>query len=193
MTILPVGSCNATYSLFNFETPYTLFLTCHKNRYNTHLSPRLLHRSFVLEFFVFSVENHFRRFLIPISDHRKPNLSHPLPVSPLFCSSNCFPPKYLNSFIFINISIPCIFHAPHERSNGRHLFPSRFFTIGDEPDGLRITPYHLPQAWMHKAYIRALEEDELEVLKASSFGKFIELADQSPYSGRLGRFMMSRQ
>lgn len=111
MTILPVGSCNATYSLFNFETPYTLFLTCHKNRYNTHLSPRLLHRSFVLEFFVFSVENHFRRFLIPISDHRKPNLSHPLPVSPLFCSSNCFPPKFLRVKLFVYLfKISKLFH-----------------------------------------------------------------------------------
>ncbi|CAF2069276.1 hypothetical protein Bca4012_087157 [Brassica carinata] len=70
MTILPLDSCNATYSLFNFETS---FLTRHQNRYNTHLSPRLLHRSFFWEFFVFSVENYFRRFLIPISDHRKPN------------------------------------------------------------------------------------------------------------------------
>ncbi|CAG7872015.1 unnamed protein product [Brassica rapa] len=73
MTILPLGSCNATYSLFNFETTYTLFLMRHQNRYNTHLSPSIFHRSFFWEFFVFSVENYFQRFLIPIYDHRKPN------------------------------------------------------------------------------------------------------------------------
>ena len=73
MTILPLGSCNATYSLFNFETTYILFLMRHQNRYNTHLSPSIFHRSFFWEFFVISVENYFQRFLIPISDHRKPN------------------------------------------------------------------------------------------------------------------------
>ncbi|CAF2284023.1 unnamed protein product [Brassica napus] len=46
MTILPLGSCNATYNLFNFETTYTLFLMRHQNRYNTHLSPSIFHRSF---------------------------------------------------------------------------------------------------------------------------------------------------
>ena len=53
------------------------------------------------------------------------------------------------------------------------------------------TTYHKPGCIKH--ILETLEEDELEVLKASSFGKFIELADQSPYFGRLGRFMMSRQ
>lgn len=70
-------------------------------------------------------------------------------------------------------------------------FPSRFFSIGEEPDGLRVTPYHKPGGIKH--ILETLEEDEIEVLKSSPFGRFIELADQPPYSGRLGRFMLSRQ
>lgn len=71
------------------------------------------------------------------------------------------------------------------------LFPHRLFAVGEEPDGLRVTPYHKPGAIKH--IIETLEEEEIEVLKSSSFGKFIELADQPPYSGRLGRFMLPRQ
>lgn len=69
--------------------------------------------------------------------------------------------------------------------------PKRLFAIGHEPVGLRVSPYHKPGALSH--ILDSLEEDEVDVLKRSPFGKFLELADKTPYSGRLGRYMLSRQ
>ncbi|CAN7110848.1 unnamed protein product [Brassica rapa subsp. narinosa] len=72
-----------------------------------------------------------------------------------------------------------------------HNLPRRMFASGHEPVGLRVSPYHKPGALGH--ILESLEEDEIEVLKRSPFGRFIELADKTPYSGRLGRYMLSRQ
>ncbi|KAF3590719.1 hypothetical protein DY000_02021321 [Brassica cretica] len=69
--------------------------------------------------------------------------------------------------------------------------PRRMFALGHEPVGLRVSPYHKPGALGH--IIDSLEEGEIEVLKRSHFGRFLELADKTPYSGRLGRYMLSRQ
>ncbi|KAJ4910421.1 hypothetical protein Rs2_05042 [Raphanus sativus] len=69
--------------------------------------------------------------------------------------------------------------------------PRRFFALGHEPVGLRVSPYHKPGALGH--ILDSLEADEIEILKRSPFGRFIELADKTPYSGRLGRYMLSRQ
>ncbi|CAN6860382.1 unnamed protein product [Brassica oleracea] len=69
--------------------------------------------------------------------------------------------------------------------------PRRIFALGHEPVGLRVSPYHKPGARGH--IIDSLEEGEIEVLKRSPFGRFLELADKTPYSGRLGRYMLSRQ
>uniref|UniRef100_A0A0D3D3T4 Ubiquitin-like protease family profile domain-containing protein n=1 Tax=Brassica oleracea var. oleracea TaxID=109376 RepID=A0A0D3D3T4_BRAOL len=69
--------------------------------------------------------------------------------------------------------------------------PRRMFALGHEPVGLRVSPYHKPGALGH--IIDSLEEGEIEVLKRTHFGKFLELADKTPYSGRLGRYMLSRQ
>ncbi|KAL0770565.1 hypothetical protein Bca101_035716 [Brassica carinata] len=65
------------------------------------------------------------------------------------------------------------------------------FALGHEPVGLRVSPYHKPDALCHT--IDSLEEGKIEVLKRSPFGRFLELADKTPYSGHLGRYMLSRQ
>lgn len=56
---------------------------------------------------------------------------------------------------------------------------------------MRVTPYHKPGGL--RLILDTLDESELNMIKSSSFGKFIELADQSPYSGRVGSYMLSRQ
>ncbi|KAL0749493.1 hypothetical protein Bca101_031496 [Brassica carinata] len=65
------------------------------------------------------------------------------------------------------------------------------FALGHEPVGLRVSPYHKSGALGH--IIDSLEEGEIEVLKRSPFGRFLELADKTPYSGHLGRYKLSRQ
>uniref|UniRef100_M4F8L1 Ubiquitin-like protease family profile domain-containing protein n=1 Tax=Brassica campestris TaxID=3711 RepID=M4F8L1_BRACM len=69
--------------------------------------------------------------------------------------------------------------------------PPRFFPLGEEPVGLRVTPYHKPGGL--RLILDTLDPEEVDVIKRSPFGKFLELADQTPYSGRLGRYMLSRQ
>uniref|UniRef100_A0A0D3E8L6 GRF-type domain-containing protein n=1 Tax=Brassica oleracea var. oleracea TaxID=109376 RepID=A0A0D3E8L6_BRAOL len=72
-----------------------------------------------------------------------------------------------------------------------NYLPRRMFALGHEPVGLRVSPYHKPGALGH--IIDSLEEGEIEVLKRSPFGRFLELADKTPYSGHLGRYKLSRQ
>ncbi|CAF2154882.1 unnamed protein product [Brassica napus] len=69
--------------------------------------------------------------------------------------------------------------------------PPRFFPLGEEPVGLRVTPYHKPGGL--RLILDTLDPEEVDVIKRSPFGKFLELADRTPYSGRLGRYMLSRQ
>ncbi|KAL0702129.1 hypothetical protein Bca4012_058251 [Brassica carinata] len=69
--------------------------------------------------------------------------------------------------------------------------PPRIFRAGEEPVGVRVTFYHKPGGL--RLILDTLDEAELNVIKSSPFGKFIELADQTPYSGRVGRYMLSRQ
>lgn len=70
-------------------------------------------------------------------------------------------------------------------------FPDRMFAIGEEPVGIRVTPYHKPSCI--SKILNALEEEEVRVIKESSFGKLIEITEKPPFSGRLGRFLFSRQ
>ncbi|KAF8114079.1 hypothetical protein N665_0042s0001 [Sinapis alba] len=71
------------------------------------------------------------------------------------------------------------------------VLPFRIFAAGDEPVGIRVMPHHKPGGL--QKIIDTLNEDEIEVIKRSSFGNFLELADQTPFSGRLGRYILSRQ
>ncbi|CAN6922715.1 unnamed protein product [Brassica oleracea] len=66
----------------------------------------------------------------------------------------------------------------------------RIFKAGEEPTGVRDTPYH--KRFGIKQILYALEAKEIEK-RASPFGKFVELADKPSFSGRFGRYIISRQ
>lgn len=70
-------------------------------------------------------------------------------------------------------------------------FPERMFAIGEEPVGIRVAPYHKPSCI--SKILNALEEEELGFIKESSFGKLIEIAEKPSFSGRVDRFLFSRQ
>ncbi|KAJ4896352.1 hypothetical protein Rs2_23146 [Raphanus sativus] len=69
--------------------------------------------------------------------------------------------------------------------------PDRIFALGHEPVGVRVTPYHKPNAI--KEILNALDPQEIDIIRASPFGKLVELAEMPSFSGRFGRFIISRQ
>ncbi|CAF1965382.1 BnaCnng35530D [Brassica napus] len=69
-------------------------------------------------------------------------------------------------------------------------FPDRMFAMGDEPLGIRVTPYHKPSCI--SKILNALDEEELRFVRESSFGKLVEIAEKPAFSGRLGRLLFSR-
>ncbi|RIA05305.1 hypothetical protein BRARA_K00402, partial [Brassica rapa] len=69
--------------------------------------------------------------------------------------------------------------------------PPRMFALGEEPEGVRVTPYHKPTSI--RKILNALGPDEVRRIKETPFGKLVEIADKPPYSGRFGRFLISRQ
>lgn len=69
--------------------------------------------------------------------------------------------------------------------------PERMFALGEEPVGVRVTPYHKPFAISN--ILRALEKDEVEALRRSPFGRLVEIAEKPTFSGRFGRYIISRQ
>ncbi|KAF8097727.1 hypothetical protein N665_0283s0031 [Sinapis alba] len=70
-------------------------------------------------------------------------------------------------------------------------FPHRLFAVGEEPLGIRVTPYHKPSCI--SKILNALEEEEIDVIRKSPFGKLIEIAAKPSFSGRFGCFLISRQ
>ncbi|KAF8051980.1 hypothetical protein N665_1633s0002 [Sinapis alba] len=69
--------------------------------------------------------------------------------------------------------------------------PCRIFAAGEEPVGVRVTPYHKPYAI--RQILNALDVEEVETIKASPFGKLVEIGEKPSFSGRFGRFIISRQ
>lgn len=65
------------------------------------------------------------------------------------------------------------------------------FAVGDEPVGVRVTPYHKPLC-IHRI-LNALDADEVQIIRETPFGKLVEIADKPTFSGRFGRFLLSRQ
>lgn len=70
-------------------------------------------------------------------------------------------------------------------------FPPRMFAVGEEPLGVRVTPYHKPACI--KKILNALDPDEVQIISETLFVKLIEIADKPTFSGRFGRFLLSRQ
>lgn len=54
-------------------------------------------------------------------------------------------------------------------------FPPHMFAIGEEPVGLRVTPYHKPTSI--RKILNALDPDEIQIIRETQFGKLIEIAD----------------
>ncbi|KAF8099072.1 hypothetical protein N665_0252s0010 [Sinapis alba] len=69
--------------------------------------------------------------------------------------------------------------------------PCRIFAAGKEPVGVRVTPYHKPYAI--RQILNALDVEEVETIKASPFGKLVEIGEKPSFSGRFGRFIISRK
>lgn len=77
-----------------------------------------------------------------------------------------------------------------DRNQSENCFPNRMFAIGEEPLGIRVTPYHKPSSI--SKILNALVEEEIRFIRESPFGKLIEIAEKPSFSGRLGRFLFSR-
>ncbi|KAL0675086.1 hypothetical protein Bca4012_003067 [Brassica carinata] len=60
-------------------------------------------------------------------------------------------------------------------------FPFRLFAIGEEPLGIRDTPYH--KHFFISKILNALDEDEVKVLSDSPFEKLVKFAEKSSFSG----------
>nr|VDC71514.1 unnamed protein product [Brassica rapa] len=71
------------------------------------------------------------------------------------------------------------------------VLPERIFAVGEEPAGVRVTPYH--KAGAIRQIIAVLDPDEVEHIRVSPFGKLLEIADKPSFSGRFGRYIISRQ
>lgn len=69
--------------------------------------------------------------------------------------------------------------------------PSRIFAAGEEPIGERVSSYN--KTWRIKSIVNALEEEELEYLRGTPFGKLLTLQRKPSFSGRFMRYIMSRQ
>ncbi|KAJ4917104.1 hypothetical protein Rs2_02654 [Raphanus sativus] len=82
-----------------------------------------------------------------------------------------------------------------EESGGRRRpncrLPERLFAVGEEPTGVRVTPYH--KAGAIRSILNALDPEEVEHIRASPFGRLVEIADKPSFSGRFGRYIISRQ
>ncbi|KAF8093370.1 hypothetical protein N665_0383s0003 [Sinapis alba] len=69
--------------------------------------------------------------------------------------------------------------------------PARIFAAGEEPAGVRVTPYH--KACGIRKILNALDPEEVDLVRLSPFGKMVEIADKPTFSGRFGRYIISRQ
>ncbi|KAF8093389.1 hypothetical protein N665_0383s0021 [Sinapis alba] len=78
--------------------------------------------------------------------------------------------------------MPIVTKTPHP------AFPPRMFAIGEEPFGIRVTSYHKPSCI--SKILNSLEPEEIEIVKASPFGKLVKMAEQPPFSCRFGCFLI---
>uniref|UniRef100_A0A0D3BZW0 DUF1985 domain-containing protein n=1 Tax=Brassica oleracea var. oleracea TaxID=109376 RepID=A0A0D3BZW0_BRAOL len=69
--------------------------------------------------------------------------------------------------------------------------PDMMFMQGEEPLGVRVLTYQSSRAI--NFILNALHEDEVEAIRASAFGKLVEIAEKHAFSGRFTRYLLSRQ
>ncbi|RID53276.1 hypothetical protein BRARA_G00685 [Brassica rapa] len=65
------------------------------------------------------------------------------------------------------------------------------FADGEEPVGVRVLTYQSSR--IINTVLNSLHEDKIQYLRASSFGKLVEIAEKPAFSGRFARFLLSRQ
>ena len=70
------------------------------------------------------------------------------------------------------------------------LLPPRMFAAGEEPLGERVNSYH--KIKRTELLIEALEPDELEFLRNSTFGKILAIEENPPFSGAFGQYVVVR-
>ncbi|XP_056847409.1 uncharacterized protein LOC108858704 [Raphanus sativus] len=70
------------------------------------------------------------------------------------------------------------------------LLPPRMFAAGDEPVGERINSYHKIKTT--RAIIAALEQEELEFLMNSTFGRILAIDANPPFSRAFGEHVLVR-
>ncbi|KAF8112674.1 hypothetical protein N665_0062s0026 [Sinapis alba] len=73
---------------------------------------------------------------------------------------------------------------------GEELVPRRMFAAGEEPLGERVNSYH--KIKRTESLIDALEPEELEFLRKSTFGKILAVEDNPPFSGAFGQYVVVR-
>ncbi|CAF1709408.1 unnamed protein product, partial [Brassica napus] len=69
--------------------------------------------------------------------------------------------------------------------------PEMMFAEGEEPVGVRVLTYQSSRAL--NTILEALDDDEIESLKRTSFGKLVEISEKPAFSGRFARYLLSRQ
>ncbi|CAN6847243.1 unnamed protein product [Brassica oleracea] len=69
--------------------------------------------------------------------------------------------------------------------------PEMMFTDGEEPVGVRVLTYQSSRSI--NTILNALEEEEIQFIPQSSFGKLVDIAEKPAISGRFARFLLSRQ
>ncbi|XP_018436588.1 uncharacterized protein LOC108808979 [Raphanus sativus] len=79
--------------------------------------------------------------------------------------------------------------SPEERPVGS--IPEMMFAVGEEPVGVRVLTY-LSSGAINRIY-KALDEDEVEIIRGSAFGKILEIVNKPVFSGRFARYILSRQ
>ncbi|KAG2297891.1 hypothetical protein Bca52824_034363 [Brassica carinata] len=72
----------------------------------------------------------------------------------------------------------------------RFVLPPRMFAAGEEPVGERINSYH--KIKRTEMIIDALEPEELEFLRNSTFGKILAIDENPPFSGAFGQYIIVR-
>lgn len=64
------------------------------------------------------------------------------------------------------------------------------FAAGEEPAGERVNTYHKPKRI--ESIMEALQPDEIEFMRNSTFGKIISQAENPSFSGAFGQFVIVR-
>ena len=68
------------------------------------------------------------------------------------------------------------------------ILPERMFAAGEEPSGDRVNTYHKPKRI--KSILDALEQEEVDFLRQTTFGKINSLAENPSFSGSFGQFVI---